>query len=206
MALPPLPPVPWWGAAAAVVAPVAFVGGWLWSGAAMRGYDPVNSPLSDLSAAAASTRWPMALALVVTGLAYLVAAVGLRPADVAGRSLLAVGGVAVLLGAWIPNAVVGHNTVGHMIVTYLAYAALSVWPAVIAVNRPDAPLVLRPRFGQMVALVMCLLVVLTVVEIVTDGATLGLRERLLTTAQSLVPLAVVVGLRVEAGERQPSAA
>ena len=34
---------------------------------------------------------------------------------------------------------------------------------------------------------------LTVAEIVTGGATLGLRERVLTTAQALVPLAVVLG-------------
>jgi hypothetical membrane protein len=191
--LPPLERVPWWGAVAAVVTPVALVGGWLWSGAMTRGYDPVRSSVSDLAAADASSRWVMTAALVLTGLGYIVTAVGLRPADGAGRGLLIVGGVGVLLTAWIPNASAGRNSVGHMIVTYLAFIALTVWPAVIARNRPDAPLVLRRPFGQVTAIVLGVLLLLTVAEIVTGGPTLGLRERALTTAQAVVPLVVVLG-------------
>ncbi len=82
-----------------------------------------------------------------------------------------------------------------MIVTYLAYIALAVWPAVIARNRPDAPLVLRPRFGQVVALVLGVLLLLTVTQIVVAGPVLGLTERVLTTAQAVVPLVVVLGCR-----------
>ena len=193
MTLPPLPRVPWWGLSAAVATPVALVGGWLWAGSVTRGYDPVRSSVSALAAGDAPSRWLMTAALVLTGLGYLVTAVGLRPADVAGRTLLGVGGVGVLLMAWIPNATAGRNAVGHMIVTYLAFIALTIWPAVIARNRPDAPLVLRRRFGQVVTITLGVLVLLTVAEIVTGGATLGLRERVLTTAQALVPLAVVLG-------------
>jgi hypothetical membrane protein len=192
--LPALPRVPWWGTVSAVVAPVALTGGWLLAGGSTRGYDPVRSTISDLAAGDAPTHWLMTIALVVTGLAHIVTAVGMRPADVIGRVLLAAGGVATLLVAWIPNAVAGRNVVGHMIVTYLAFALLSVWPAVIAVNRPDAPFVLRRRFGQVVALVLVALVLVAIADIITDGATLGLRERLLATAQALAPLAVVLGL------------
>jgi hypothetical membrane protein len=193
--LPSLPRVPWWGLAAAVVAPVALVGGWWWSATLTPGYDPIRQPVSDLAAGDAPTRWLMTAALVVTGVAYIVAAVGLRPADGAGRGLLGVGGGAVLLTAWISNATPGRNEVGHMIATYLAFVTLTVWPAVIARNRPDAPLVLRRRFGQVVALGLGVLVLLTVAEIVVGGSTLGLRERTLTTAQALVPLVVVLGCR-----------
>jgi hypothetical membrane protein len=193
--LPSLPRVPWWGLAAAVVAPVALVGGWWWSATLTPGYDPIRQPVSDLAAGDAPTRWLMTAALVVTGVAYIVAAVGLRPADGAGRGLLGVGGGAVLLTAWISNATPGRNAVGHMIATYLAFVTLTVWPAVIARNRPDAPLVLRRRFGQVVALGLGVLVLLTVAEIVVGGSTLGLRERTLTTAQALVPLVVVLGCR-----------
>jgi hypothetical membrane protein len=200
MTSPPLDRVPGWGLAAAVVAPVALVGGWWWAGALTPGYDPVRQSISDLAAVDAPTRWLMTSALVVTGLAYLVAAVGLRPADGAGRGLLGVGGAAVLLVAWIANPNPGRNAVAHMIATYLAFIALTVWPAVIARNRPDAPLVLRPRFGQVVALGLGVLVLLTVAEIVVGGATLGLRERVLTTAQAVVPLVVVLGCR---GGAQP---
>ena len=63
----------------------------------------------------------MTAALVVTGLAYIVTAIGLRPADGAGRTLLGVGGAAVLLTAWIPNDTQGRNEVGHMIATYMAF-------------------------------------------------------------------------------------
>ena len=143
----------------------------------------------------------MTAALVFTGLGYLVTAVGLRPADGAGRALLGIGGVAVLLTAWIPNSTAGRNAVSHMIATYLAYVALAVWPAVIARNRQDAPLVLRRRFGQVTAVVLSVPVLLTIAEIATGGPTLGLRERVLTTAQAVAPLIVVIGCRV-----RPSAA
>lgn len=192
--LPALPRIPWWGRLSAVVAPVALTGGWLWAGATTRGFDPVRQTISDLAAVDAPSRWVMTTALVLTGLAHIVTAVGLRPADVAGRVLLAVGGVATLIVAWIPNSVAGRNAVGHMIAAYLAFATLSVWPAVIALNRPDVPMVLRRRFGQVLAIGLGLIVLLTVADIVTGGATLGLRERLLATAQALAPLAVVVGL------------
>lgn len=195
MTSPPMDPVPWWGATAAVAAPVALVGGWWWAGAVTPRYDPIRQTISDLAASEAPTHWLMTAALVVTGLAYIVTAIGLRPADGAGRALLGVGGAGVLLTAWIPNSTQGRNEVGHMIVAYLAFLALTVWPAVIARNRPDAPLVLRPRFGQVVAIGLGVLVLLTFAEIVTGGATLGLRERVLAGAQSLVPLVVVLGCR-----------
>ena len=203
--LPALPRIPWWGRVSAVVAPVALTGGWLWAGDITRQFDPVRQTISDLAAADAPTHWLMTIALVLTGLAHLVTAVGLKPADVAGRTLLAVGGVATLITAWIPNSVAGRNVVGHMIAAYLAFVALSVWPAVIALNRPDAPLVLRRRFGQVVAIGLGVLVLITIADIVTGGATLGLRERVLATAQSLVPLAVVIGCVLAERSRTPVA-
>ncbi len=171
------------------------IGGWSWAGAITPGFDPVRQTISDLAAVAAPTHWLMTSALVVTGLAYIVTAVGLRPADGAGRGLLALGGVALLLTAWIPNDTEGRNEVGHMIAAYLAFLTLTVWPAVIARNRPDAPLVLRRRFGQLVAIGLGVLVLLTFADIVIGGATLGLRERVLAGAQSVVPLVVVLGCR-----------
>jgi len=179
---------------AAAVAPVALMTGWLMAGASTRGYDPVRSSVSALAASDAPHRWVMTLALVVTGLAYLVTAVGLRPADGAGRGLLGLGGVATLITAWIPNAHAAHNSLGHMIPSYLAFVSLSIWSAVVARNVPGAPTVLRPRFGQVTAIVLFLLFIVLVADIVTGGATLGLRERLLLTAQSVVPLVVVLGV------------
>ncbi len=202
--LPALPRIPWWGRVSAVLAPVALTGGWLWAGGITRGFDPVRSTISDLAAGDAPTHWLMTIALVLTGLAHIVTALGLKPADVAGRTLLGVGGGATLLTAWIPNSIAGHNVVGHMIAAYLAFATLSVWPAVIAVNRADAPLVLRRRFGQLVAIGLGVLVLITIADIITGGATLGLRERLLATAQSLVPLAVVMGCLLAERSRAPA--
>jgi hypothetical membrane protein len=189
-----LRPLPWWALLSAVIAPVAYIGGWLYAGARTTAYDPVRSSVSDLAAANAPHRWIMTVALLVTGVALLVNAVGLRPADGAGRGLLGVGSVATLIAAWIPNTHVGHNYVGHMIATYLAFAALSLWPAVIARNAPGAPLVIRPTFGKAAAIIMGLLFLLTVADIITGGATLGLRERVLTTTQLVVPLLVALGV------------
>ncbi len=189
-----VPTVPWWAVVSAVLAPIALTGGYLYAGSLVRGFDPIRSTISDLAATGAPHRWVMTLALVVTGLAHIVTAVGLRPADVAGRLLLGLGGGATLLVAWIPNTSVGHNVVGHMIAAYLTFAALSVWPAVIARNVPEPPLVLRRRFGEATALVLLILVLVTVADIIVGGATLGLRERILASAQALVPLLVVGGL------------
>ncbi len=185
--------------ASAVLAPVALIGGFLYAGSRVPGYDPVRSTISDLAAGDMPGRWLMTAALVLTGLAHIVTAVGLRPADGTGRGLLGFGGVATLLVAWIPNTDVGHNVVGHMIAAYLAFAALSVWPAVIARNVPDPPLVLRRRFGQVAAALLGLLVLLTIADIITGGATLGLRERVLAGAQALCPLVVVIGLHRAVG-------
>ncbi len=189
----PLERVPRWGLVSAIVAPVTLVGGWLWAQSMVPRFDPVRSTISDLAASDEPNRWVMTTALVLTGLAYIVTALGLRPADPTGRCLLAFGGVATLLVAWIPNNLSGRNAVGHMIVTYLAFAGLSLWPAVIARNRPDAPLVLRRRFGQVLAIGLAVLILVVVADLVTGGATLGLRERVLTTAQALAPLVVVLG-------------
>lgn len=186
-----LRPVPWWGVASAVVAPLAFIGGWMYAGSLVPGYDPIRSTISDLAAVEAPNRWVMTVALFVTGLAHVVTAVGMRPADIAGRGLLAVGGVATVLVAWIPNTQAGHNSVGHMIPTYLSLAALSVWPSVIARGVADAPFVLQPRFGPTVAICLGVLVLVVVADIAAGGATLGLVERVLTSIQSLTPLAVV---------------
>lgn len=175
------------------MAPVALMTGWLAAGARTPGYDPVRSSVSVLAAGDAPVRWVMTLALAVTGLAYLVTAVGLRPADPAGRGLLGLGGVTTLIMAWIPNTFMVHNSLGHMIPSYIAFVSLSVWSAVVARNVPGAPAVLRPRFGQVTAVVLFALFIVLVADIVTGGATLGLRERVLLTAQSVVPLVVVLG-------------
>jgi len=198
----PLPRIPRWGVASAIVAPIALIGGWLYAGSIVPGYDPVRQTISDLAARDEPHRGVMTLALVLTGVAHIVTAVGLRPADVAGRGLLALGGVATLIVAWIPNSLTGHNVLGHMFATYLAFAALSVWPAVIAPNRTDSPVVLRLRFGQVAALVLLVLVAVVIADIVTGSATLGLWERVLTGTQALTPLVVVLGTVVGARGRR----
>jgi hypothetical membrane protein len=197
----PLERVPWWGITSAALAPVFLIGGWTLAQSTVPGFDPVRQTISDLAAADEPNRWVMTLALVLTGLAHIVTACGLRPADVTGRAVLFLGGVATLLVAWIPNNLSGRNVVGHMIVAYMAFATLSLWPAVIARDRPDAPLVLRRRFGQALTLVLLALVAFTIADIVTGGATLGLRERLLSGAQAFAPLVVVLGTL----QRQPVA-
>ena len=197
----PLERVPWWGVTSAVLAPVFLIGGWTVAQSVIPGFDPVRSTISDLAAADEPHRWVMTLALVLTGLAHIVTAVGLRPADVTGRGVLFLGGVAPQRVAGLPHKRSGPNLGGHQIGGDRAFATLSLWPAVIARDRPDAPLVLRRRFGQVLALGLLLLVAFTVADIVTGGATLGLRERLLSGAQALAPLVVVLGTM----QRQPVA-
>ena len=83
-----LAPVPAWGVLSAAAAPVVLAAGYLYAASLTPGFQPVSQPLSDLGAANAGTRWLMAVTLMLVGVSYIVTALGLRPADTAGRWLL----------------------------------------------------------------------------------------------------------------------
>ena len=70
----------------ATLALVALVGGWTWAAAAQPGgFDSGAESISALAASGTPHRWIMTTALVLTGLAHLVTAWALVPAQI-GRA------------------------------------------------------------------------------------------------------------------------
>ena len=98
----PLAAIPWWGLVSAALAPVLFLAGYLYAASLTSSYALVTTTVSDLGAVETPTRWLMTFTLVFVGMAHVATALALRPVDVAGRWLLAAGGIAmiVLLGMY----------------------------------------------------------------------------------------------------------
>ena len=182
----------------ATVALVALVGGWTWA-AAMQpgGFDQVAETISALAASATPHRWVMTAALVVTGLAHVVTAWALVPARVAGRALLAAGGIATLALAAVPLPSRNESSVVHTVVATLAFLLLAVWPWFGA--RPAGPPVLAHRVARPAAVVMT--VAVASLGFAFGTATFGLHERVVGFLTVAWPLVTAVGTWWWAGHR-----
>lgn len=121
----------------------------------------------------------MTVGLAVLGICHLLTASGLPEARPAGRVLLALGGVATVAVAALPQPAAGHVPAATA-----GFVALALWPAFA-----DAP----SRVAARVATVV-LLALLGWLGLQLNGELLGLTERFVAGAESLWPLAVVVVL------------
>jgi hypothetical membrane protein len=169
------------------------IGGWVLAASRQPSFDPVVETISALAAEPSRDPGIMTVGLAVTGVCHVVTAAGLRPVPVAGRVLLAVGGVGTAAVALLP---VDRAAQGHGVAAGVAFVALSLWPAFSA--RRAGPVVLAPSVGAgATAILLALLTwfLLELQHVVSDGAQTGLSERALAGAQSLWPLAVVLLLR-----------
>ena len=185
------PPVAWWAIVSSVLAPIALIGGW--SLAASRqpaGYDPVRDTISALAARGAVDRWIMTIALAVLGCCHIVTASGLRPARLAGRIVLALGGLATLGVAAFPLPVHGTSA-AHAAFAFLAFGCLSTWPAPASAR--DAGPALTARVSRLATVVLLALLVLF--GLTLDSSAAGLTERVLAGAQALWPAVVVLAAR-----------
>ncbi len=93
----------------------------------------------------------------------------------------------------------GRPGLWHTHVACLAFVTLGAWPALIASDRPDAPLVLRRRSGEVLAVglgALLLLCVMGGMDPRADGSAYGPQQRLLMTAQSLVTLVILLGVQL----------
>ncbi|GIE28197.1 membrane protein [Actinoplanes italicus] len=186
--------VPWWVLTSSAVAPVALIGGWTL--AARRqpgGFDGTVETISALAGHGAAGRWLMTAALVCVGICHLVTAAGLHPAARAGRAVLAAGGVATMLVAVFPLPVAGPAP-AHGAAAGLAFAALSVWPALAWRRHVPAPVTLRPLVSCAAAAVLLALVAWFAVTLVLGGRA-GLTERVAAGAQACWPLVVALSSR-----------
>ncbi|WP_165372705.1 DUF998 domain-containing protein [Pengzhenrongella frigida] len=183
---------------AALLAPIGMIGGWTVAAAVQgEGFDPVRDTISALATQAAVAPAIMTAGLALTAVGHVASAVALRPAARPGRLLLAVGGVATALVAALP---VDAHPRAHGISAAVAFGALSVWPAAAGRRGANGPL--SPVAGAVVTGGLLVLLGWFVVELQSvgsAGAATGLAERAVAGAQSLVPLALVVALRLRSG-------
>jgi hypothetical membrane protein len=183
---------PRWAVGAGIAAPALLIGG-ICLGTALQPvtYDPVRDTISQLAGAGASDRWVMTSALVGVGVSYVLVGLGLKPARVAGRTLLVCGGVATLFIAGFPQPHAGYS-LAHELAVIVAALACCSWP-VFAAHRRDPVLLLRR--GPSGVTVGILLGLATWYALESHGALLGIAERVAATAPALWVLAVVVACR-----------
>ncbi|MBQ1034589.1 DUF998 domain-containing protein [Micromonospora sp. C97] len=200
--------VPRWALLSAAGAPLFLIGGWTVAQAAQAdGFDPVRQTISALAATGADHRWIMTIGLAGLGLCHLTTALGLVSAARAGRGLLGLGGLATVLVAVFPQNATGSSTT-HVVAAGVAFGALAVWPALAVPRRAASPLARehrhRPQDGpapvRRVALAAAAVLLGLVgwfgVEFFTDGAWIGLTERLAAAAEAGAPLAAVLFSRL----------
>ena len=124
------------GAVCGVLAPTAFVAGWVVNGARTPGYDPLTDAISRLAAEGAATRTGMTACLVVFGVLVPVWARTL--ARELGRPALGpvvtVAGLATLAVAALPLTEQGGRLqdAGHAAAALTGYVAMAITPLVAA--------------------------------------------------------------------------
>jgi hypothetical membrane protein len=181
-------------------APVLLIGGWTLAAALQpTGFDPLRETISELAAVGARHRAVMTAALIGTGIAHLVTALGLTEVSRTGRLLIALGGAATLLVAAFPLPANGGSA-PHAVFAGLAFGALAVWPFVASGRAAGAARALRPRSTILAGLILLGLVAWFGVTLRAGGPA-GLAERVAAAAQSIWPFAVALSLRTATRSR-----
>ena len=183
--------VPWWALLSSGSAPVLLTGGWTVAERLQRhGYNPVTKTISVLAAYGAPGYWAMTGILIALGACYLITAVGLRVAAAAGRMALGGGGVFTIMLTLFPAPTRGGDF-GHGTVVTVGFILMAFWPVLAAERNGPSAWALRPRVAVKASALMCVGAVWFLIELQRNGAA-GIAERVLTFAQALWPLVVVV--------------
>jgi hypothetical membrane protein len=194
----PEPAVPWWGLASSLAAPLILFAGWtVAAGLQLHRYDPVRQTVSLLAAHGATDRWVMTAAFLVVGACDVITGLALRPARMAGRVILVVGGIGGMLVAANPETLGDSAPVTHVLFAALGIVALTIWPAAAARRDYDGaiPWTLRPGIAAGASTLTLVLFAWFVAELIVNGSHLGLAERAVGGVQALWPLAVVLSCR-----------
>ncbi|MFC5063752.1 DUF998 domain-containing protein [Actinomycetospora atypica] len=175
--------------ALALLAPVVLVVGVLLAQAVQHagGYDPVRQTVSTLAGRGADERWVMTTTLFLLGLIYLAVAAGLRSVPRAGRAVLALGAVALVVVAAAPQPARGSSAV-HMAAMAVSCAACGLWPLALVAD-PRSPGPLRRR-SLAAVLAVALLVAWLCAQAWTDGTWLGVAERVVMLGETVWPIHV----------------
>jgi len=188
-------PLPWWAVLSATAAPVLLIGGW--TVAAIRQpaeFDSVRDTISALAAYGANDRWIMTTGLAGLGVCHVVTALGMRPAALPGRMMLAIGGLATIAVAAFPQPEVGSSP-AHVRAATVGFVALAGWPALAWRRGGPVPFGLSFPVATAAAVALLGLTCWFATELYGDGDLVGLSERMTAGAQALWPLVVVISGR-----------
>ena len=184
--------VPWWGVVSSAATPIVLVVGWtIAAWIQPQPFDSIRQSVSSLAGQGAADRWVMTLTLVVVAIGYIVTALALRPAALAGRLVLVAAALAGLLVAASPQAAPGSFSLAHALWSSLGFALLAAWPLAAYRAGPDVPWALRPAPSIGAVTVIAALTAWFLVQLVAGGGVLGLAERVVGVAQGMWPLLVV---------------
>ena len=112
---------------AAVVAPLALIGGWTVAAVLQpAGYRHRHPTISDLAAAGARYPAVMTVAFLLTGCALISIARSLRWLAPGARRVVMVGGAAVVVVGLVP---VTTLALAHSVAAAVAFIAMAIWPA-----------------------------------------------------------------------------
>jgi len=188
-------PVPGWAVITAILAPVFLLGGLVLATARQSAsYSSTRDTISALGGLAATDRWIMVVGFTGMGICFILTAIGLRPAMLAGRVVMVFGGVVTLTSAFFPQPVQGTSEM-HGLVAGAGFVALAVWPAFAFRTEPLAPWSLRPTASLLAVGAMIVLLFWFAYELFNRGDQIGLTERFLAAAESLWPVVVVFNAR-----------
>jgi hypothetical membrane protein len=187
--------MPWWGVVSSTASPVVLIGGWTVAARLQpSSFSPMADTVSALGAIGATDRWVMNVVFLVVGVGYIVTALSLRLAALAGRLILIAGAIAGMLIAVNPEHP-GYTSIPHFVCAALGFAGLAGWPLAAWRRGPSAPWALRRAACCWAVAAQLALLGWFVVELVNAGGQVGLAERLVGAAQALWLLAVVVSCR-----------
>jgi hypothetical protein len=184
-------PVSWWAVISSSCAPVLLIGGSTIA-TVVEGptYNPVRQTISVLAAGNTAAYWALTATLIALGVCYLATAWGLRAAKPAGRVALGAAGIAAMVLAWVPAPLTG-GSLSHGTVVAVGFSLMTLWPILASDRSGNGPWGLRPVPSLAAAALMVAGSAWFLVEIQVSGAA-GVAERVLTCAQALWPVVVVV--------------
>jgi hypothetical membrane protein len=195
--------VPGWGVFSAAAALVFLVGGCTAATVLQPpSFNWLASTVSTLTEREAADPWVMTAAVAATGACVIATALALRPAAMPGRLILAAAGAASVLVAANPEHVGGSPT--HGLWSGVTLIAMIAWPTGAWRRGPSAPWGLRPAVSAAAVATLLALLAWYLMELTTKGATTGLAERVMGTAEVSWPLAVVSSCRRPAKQRTPA--
>lgn len=176
---------------AAILGPIQSVLGWTISGALTPGYDIVGQTISELASVDAPTHLLQSSFFILGGTLTILAAIYARTFAMPGRIALFISGLCTYGLTIFPTPLEGQSAM-HLLFAITSFVLSAGWPLAAMRFRKDAPAIIRPT-AAIVQTAFQAAIAITFLVVWSDPAatTIGVWERIVTTAQAL-QVAVVV--------------